>query len=44
MESFASKRIAKCIQLLPKKTMDIKHTKGRRIINFGAFLEEKIEA
>ena len=44
MESFASKRIPKCIQLLPKKTKDIKTHKGLKNNQFWSILRRKIRS
>ena len=44
MESFASKKIPKCIQLLPKKTKDIKTHKGLKNNQLWSILRRKIKS
>ena len=44
MESFASKRIPKCIQLLPKKTKDIKTNKGLKNNQLWSIFRIKIRS
>ena len=44
MESFASRRISKCIQLFPKKTKDIKTHKRLKNNELGSILRRKIKS
>ena len=44
MESFASRRIPKCIQLFPKKTKDIKTHKGLKNNQLWSILRRKIRS